>query len=230
MKLWLVLAGTLVGLSLTACGATHGRAGMSDLAKTASAGGLSAMVAANREAPLRYFKGDEEDDDQESHTNATNHGDADNDTDNDRADNAKKGYYDPDDGEVLTYGRAPSAAEERELGVLVRRYYAAAAAFDGAAACSMLKPTLADSLPEDYGRAPGPAYLRGSKTCAAVLSRLFEHTHREVPSAPYVTGVRIRGDEALVVLGSRIAPASFVILQREGSTWKIANLLADPLP
>jgi hypothetical protein len=145
---------------------------------------------------------------------------------------AGDGAYDDnhDDYEVLYYGHAADAAETHVIVGAVRRYYAAAIAGDGAMACSMLSPSMARSAPEDYGRAPGPAYLRGSKTCATVMSRLFRHVHKELTGTIRVTGVRIGGARAFALLRSQRLPYPYVSLGHEGGAWRIQQLVGGQMP
>jgi hypothetical protein len=226
MKSLLALLAVLsLGLGVAACGGSSRGAGSASRVSSnaAATGGATPAVGS--------FKGDEDDDDEESKTGGSSlTGDSDNDSDKDYQDNAHKGYHDKDDGIVLNYGTAASAAEERELAAFVERYHAAAAAEDGATACSMMASSLASSVPEDYGRAPGPAYLRGAKTCPAVMRLVFKHDHEQLAAAAEVTGVRVKGERTLVMLGSTMAPASYCIVVRERGVWKIENLLPSPLP
>ncbi|MGC2373174.1 MAG: hypothetical protein WA484_04790 [Solirubrobacteraceae bacterium] len=177
--------------------------------------------------------GDAEDDESESKTTgAKPAGDSDNDNDNDNdvADNAGKGYYDKDDGVISGFGHAADARDEHAVTVVVKRYYEAAAAGDGATACSLTYPIFAKAIPEDYGQEPGPSYLRGAKTCAAVMSLFFEHEHQRLTAALEVTGVRMGDGEALVLLGSKTESASFVALKRSHGAWRVDELLGFPLP
>ena len=81
-------------------------------------------------------------------------------------------FPDADDRATFNYGRRPSAAEGRAVAGVLARYYAAASSGDGATTCSLLRPSLARSLPEGYAGTVGPDYMRGvAKTCAAVLTR-----------------------------------------------------------
>jgi hypothetical protein len=135
-------------------------------------------------------------------------------------------YHDADDRDLLAYGNAASAEEERAVAAVVERYYAMAAAGDGSGACALLLPSLDKAVPSDYGQ-NGPSYLRPGKTCAAVLTLLFKHYHRQLAPGVAVTSVRIAGDQADALLGSTAFPASFIIVQREGSAWKVAQLLGN---
>lgn len=218
---------TMLCLGLSACGG----GGKSTSSVSRASSQTTATVAATSSASRAQleFKGDEDDDDESGEPPTGRTGDNDGDFDNDQKDK-EGGYRDSDDSSVFAYGHAPSAAEERALTTLVKRYQAAAVASDGATACSMLIPKFHDSLPEDYGKAPGPAYTRGAKTCAAVMSRLFKHEHKRLIAPFQITGVRVGPSEALVALGSKQQPASYFDLNREGNTWKFVSLTWGPLP
>jgi hypothetical protein len=209
-SLLVLLAAVVLASGVSGCGSS-----------SKGTGSLSQASVANQ------FRGDEDDDDESAEKPGSN-GDTDADFDNDAKDKAL-GYHDIDDGSVLAYGHAPSAADEQTLAAIVKRYHAAAVAEDGATACSMTTARAVKAIPVDYGQAPGPVYLRG-KTCAAVMSLLFKHNHTEIASPSEITGVRVSGNEALVLLGSRAVPASVVILQREGGVWKVMGTGERQLP
>jgi hypothetical protein len=139
-------------------------------------------------------------------------------------------YHDKDDTSVVAFGSPASTADRLAVTALVKRYYAAGAADDGAKACATMVPSVAQGTPEDYGRAPGPGYLRGANTCKAVMSLLLEHFNSRFAPAFDVTGVRVKGDDAYALLGSKTGPASYIILRRERGGWKVNGLLGGPLP
>jgi hypothetical protein len=134
------------------------------------------------------------------------------------------------DNGVVTYGHAASAADRLAVTALVERYYAAAAAQDSARACSLTYYILVETMPEQYGQPPGPLYLRGAKTCRAVLSIVFKRFHTQLTEPPEVTGVRVEGDLAYALLGWATMPVGFMEVRREGGAWKIDRVLAAPLP
>jgi hypothetical protein len=238
MRLLFVLGTlSLLSLGIAACGGAS--KGSDSVASSIAAngglatagGGLTTTTARPPLAQGQAFRGDEDDDDDESKTLGTREtGDSDNDSDNDYEDNEHKGYYDKDDGVVRTFGGQASPAEKRAITAVAVRYQAAAAAGDGATACSLIYPVFADAIAEDYGRAPGPSYLRGGKTCAAVMSLLFKHDHIELVGAIKVTGVLVNGNRAYVLLGSATMHASYFMLRREAGAWKVDGLLSTPLP
>jgi hypothetical protein len=205
---------TLVSVSIAACGATAGGSRDSP--------GHPASTRASAEA---HFRGDEDDDDPPgSYTG--NRNDKDDDYDNDGNENPS--YYDSDDEAMRTFGHAADASEGRLLAGLVERYRAATVAGDGASACSMLSSSLAISVVVDYGRPPGPAYLRGG-TCQAVLGLLFEHSRNLLKGSIEVTAVRVSGAQALVLFGSQTQPAGSMPLRREHGAWRIDAMLPGGL-
>jgi hypothetical protein len=144
-------------------------------------------------------------------------------------DNPGSGRYDADDSPVLRFGHAASAVEMRAISSLVRRYYAAGAAGDGASACSLLYSLLADSVVEEYAGSPG---LR-SKTCAEVLSKLFKQRHRELAgdvAALKTTVVRVGGDRGLSLVRFGATRERRVLLRRERGAWKMDVLLDVGVP
>jgi hypothetical protein len=229
MRSLLALAATtLLVLGMAACGG-------SDPSAHKSRG--STLVGVHRTGfsfeiahSVEGLEGDRDDDDLESHTaESTPVLDSDNDADNDVKDNAGLGYYDKDDDIVRSFGSRADSVEERRFVSIVRRYYQAAAASDGATACSLMDRDYARSIPEDYGKRPGPLYLRG-KTCAVVMTLLFQHEHAHLARSWWMTAVRVKDDEALVLLGATAQPAISVTLQRQGARWGIRGLLGFPLP
>jgi hypothetical protein len=133
---------------------------------------------------------------------------------------------------ITRYGQEASRSDKQAITMLVNRYYAAAAADDGATACSLIYSPLSESVAEDYGQAPGPASLQG-RTCQVVMSKFF----RQVPGQPAavlatteVTGVRVLGRKGFALLRSKAIPAGDIPVQRELGTWKISSLIGGALP
>lgn len=135
---------------------------------------------------------------------------------------------DVDDAQILGFGRAAGVLEAATVTALVKRYYARAAAGDGAEGCMMLYSTIAESIVESYGRPPGPPALRG-KTCATVMSKLYGQRHRELAEAASklrVAGVRVKGDQGLALLSLGGVSEPHVLVRREDGAWKIDVLFA----
>ncbi len=217
---WLaVLAAlALLGVAVTACG------GSSTHRPTPEADAAGAQRFLN--------DGDAEKvNDYDPDNRAANHEDSDADSAEEYEETFDNGdYHDSDDRSVLFYGHAASAADAHAITAVITRYYADAAAQDGAAACTMLTPAFASSLPEAYGHTSGLPYLRGGKSCQAILSLLFKHFHAKLAGTTAVTGVRVASSSAIALLGSSRMPAGEISMQREGSVWKLAAMLGTALP
>jgi hypothetical protein len=235
MKLVLVLAWVSVCAGAAAgCGDTATRVGStSPAAATGTATSSSATNRATDASPVvahlaGRLLGDEDDDDQPGHYTPSKSLDSDADLDVDSK-HANTGYLDFDDGIVADFGRPASAADARSATAFVKHYFAAAAAEDGAAGCSMLYRTYADTVVEDDGSSASPPYQRGN-TCAIVMSKIFTHLRAELTAPAEVVAVRVDGPMAYVLLGSTTRPASYVRLHREGGAWKLYGEIQRPLP
>jgi hypothetical protein len=115
---------------------------------------------------------------------------------------------------------------------LLKRYFAAAAASDGAAACALLVPSVSKVVPEDLGRSPGPAYARGA-TCATVMSKIFAPFHRQLAlhvETLRISEARIEHDEAIVVMSFKRLPAREIRVGRDHGLWRVHELLDGDLP
>lgn len=231
-----LLASVSLGLGASGCGGTARTVGSlpraSSTASTASEP-LTTVTVTSVISPGQRVRGDG---DADNPSDIDGNGDIDSaatggqDADNDNPTRASYSFPDGDDKATFAYGRPPSPSVGRAIVSIVRDYYAAGAAGDGARACALLTPNLARSTPEDYGRAGGPSYLRGGKTCQMVMSMLFAHFHSELTEAITVVEVRVAGGTAQVVFSSRKMPASDIFLRRRGNTWRMVALLGRPLP
>jgi len=142
-------------------------------------------------------------------------------------------YYDWDDEHILDYGRPARAAEAASMIAAVRRYYATAAAGDGAVACGQLSAGFAPSVVSTYGHVSGLT-VSGGRSCATVMTALFRALHQQLSGqhAALRTGVaRVEADSGRVLVGFRAAwPDHYMQLRRERGAWKIAELEAFTLP
>jgi hypothetical protein len=123
------------------------------------------------------------------------------------------------------YGTPASADDRDAIAQLVERYYADAAADDGAGACSLLYSLVAESIPEDLGQPPGPPSLRGS-TCAAVMSKLFRQVPGQPPAvlaATRVSAVRTDGNRGIAMLRSPTMLEGELRVKREHGTWRVGS-------
>jgi hypothetical protein len=178
------------------------------------------------------LKGDEDDDDNAGNRTSSTNNDNDSDFDNDSPAMQNKGYRDGDDRAFVTWGSPARAGDVRAVTSLVKRYYAAAAADNGAQACLLIYTLFAEAIPEDYGQPPGPVALRGS-TCAVVLTKLFSQQHARVAAenaSLEVTGVRVMGGQGRALLGFTSSPAAFLQLHRERDRWMVGGIIGNPLP
>jgi hypothetical protein len=128
-----------------------------------------------------------------------------------------------DDAYFLYYGHAPSKADQRAVIALVKGYFVAAAAADGAKACPLIYGIVAETIVEEYGELPE---FSGS-TCAVVMSKLFKHRHQQMAAdlaGLEVTRVRLGGTRGYAFLYRGDVPAPFVLLHRESGSWKIESL------
>jgi hypothetical protein len=139
------------------------------------------------------------------------------------------GYRDGDDPMNFSSTHLADTADMRSVAATVQRYYSAARTGNARSACSMLVPELARAIPLDYGKL-GPSYLRGAKTCQALVRRLYRHYRRELSAPIAVTGVLELGDHAFAFIGSPLARAGYLTLQREGSAWELATLISADVP
>ena len=136
-----------------------------------------------------------------------------------------------DDGEVVEYGHAAAPAQYRALASLAKRYIAAAAAEDGATACSLLVAKLLEIVTKRYRHLPE---MKG-KDCAQAMTTLFKSHHRKlaIESAGLeVTGARVDGNKAYALLAFKTTPERrFIYAERQAGGWKMSEgLLDSPYP
>lgn len=189
------------------------------------------IASASPRAPVSGYLNDGDNDpsaDGDLDDRGGKHADNDRDEPQDNEPTQNNSYHDSDDSPVSSYGHAAGPADTKAVAATVERYYARESAGDGAGACALMAPAYARSVPVDYGQAPGPAYLRGAKTCPAVMTRLLARSHVSDPI--HVTAVRLGGAHATAMVGSSDLPASYIGLVRRHGAWWIQSLLAVPLP
>jgi hypothetical protein len=227
------IASAAIGLLATGCG---GERVAASAAKPASAGmtgaGGHSTTAEATVSPGYLNDGDaEKADDRDRDNEVPNHEDTDADSSEEYEDAyGNDQYRDGDDAPVLAYGHAAGRASSHAVATAVERYFAVASKGDDSTACRLLAPSLANGVARSYGEAPGPAYLRGARTCEAVLSLLFAHSPHKFADPVKVTAVRLEGSQARAMLGSITMPASVIAVQREGGKWMLDGLVGGPLP
>lgn len=124
-------------------------------------------------------------------------------------------------------GGKASPADARAISTLVKSFYAASAAVDGARTCSLMHTGLASALAAQHSE-------RAHETCAEAMSVLLRREHRrllsEDVSTMVVISVHVKGDLGLAVLGFRATPESQIVVEREGQAWKIDTLFGTYMP
>jgi hypothetical protein len=222
------MAAVCSGWALVACGGSSSTEPAAQEGLNTIKAKLPAVLSATATVPRRLLENDRDDDDEAGERIGFNPHDSDIDGDNDEA--RVFGYYDKDDGLLRNYGHAAKGSQRRELIAFAKAYSAAAAGGEGGSACAMLTGQFAKSVPQDFGRgSAGPRYLRSASTCAQVLTGLFEHIHAQLSAPVQVMAVRVKGEQARVLIGSRTQPASYFELHRVAGAWKSVTMLAYPL-
>jgi hypothetical protein len=231
-RLGALVAVVLLGLGASACsGAGKRRTASPQAASNAAEPGVSGI---DSKSVYRFASGGYLNDGDYDHTgdlDGDNNADVDNDPlwDYKTKPDDNSSYHDADDSSAVPYRHAASRADRQAITVAVKRYYAAMASTDGALACSHLLRSLAKALPLDYGKL-GPAYLRGAKTCSAVVVRVAAQSRGQLAAPIAVTDVRVEGGHALALVGSKTMPASSLALERERGVWRIGGLVGNALP
>ncbi len=128
------------------------------------------------------------------------------------------------------FPRKADPADTRAVAAIVKSYYAASAADEGAKACSLLTAGLADALGTGRGRSTGSA----SGGCAESMTRLLRQQHQgptpaEV-STMVVTSVHVKGNLGVAALGFKGTSESEILVEREGHAWKVDALFGGLMP
>jgi hypothetical protein len=143
---------------------------------------------------------------------STHHNDRDND-----------GDHNNDDEKVLDFGQPADANDRQALVALVTRYFAIAAAENGASGCRMLVSFIADGLGEGQ-----PRQAQGS-SCVAVLTQIFKQHHPllvEKQATLRIIRVGVLGNRTLVVLDFPTIPeVRQISARRTDHGWKLLEPL-----
>jgi hypothetical protein len=138
---------------------------------------------------------------------------------------------DTDNDAVPEFGPPAGPADRRAMLGLIGRYYAAAAAGDGARACSMLYALTIESILEEHHHDAGPV-ARQRDTCRRVMSGLFRQRRRELQediARPYnVLSLQVQGNRgyALVRFPAKHELREVQLrLHRDQGGWKMAVAL-----
>ncbi len=152
-------------------------------------------------------------------------------SDKDRDSDTYPGELDNDENHV--FGVPADVRDARSAAALLKRYYRAAAAHDGKAACAMMYSSWAESVAVDYGSGGSGTSSPGA-TCAAVMSEMFAHEHARLvgqSAGLRVVAVRVLGSRGSVQMrfGSG-RQRSYMELRRERGAWKIDRLIGSERP
>ncbi len=147
------------------------------------------------------------------------------DSDND-FDDHHRGPSDDDQETIAAHGHDATPSDWRAITAVVREYYEAATNSQGAKGCALLQPSISTEVAAEQGSAHG--------TCAVSLTTLFHEQHAHLAAEDYrtmvFTGVHVAGGTGSVTMGFREAPEAEIVLEREGSAWKVAALFDSGLP
>ncbi len=138
------------------------------------------------------------------------------------------GPIDADDYQIVDFGKLADERDRSATIALSKRYFAVAAAEDGAKACAMLyPPTALEPVIEhaDWG-------VRG-KTCPVVLSAIFRLHHSQIEAELHSFNVvRVRTDPLNCYLLLRFPESSLVnyfSLRRVNGAWVVSQVIARPV-
>jgi hypothetical protein len=127
-----------------------------------------------------------------------------------------------DEAFLASYGPQADPATTRAIAEVLRSYYAASLAGNGAAACGLLNAALATALASQQSQAGG------TSACAAAIAPVLAQQHQrllaEEPATMSVIGVHVKGSLGLAVLGFKRSPESVIVVTRTGNVWKIDAL------
>jgi hypothetical protein len=212
MKLPLApLAAALLGVSVSACGANRGTHPIYPVSPRTGPTHYATTSPANATSVDDYLKNDgDKDFDDVQHDRGNPENDA-------------SILFEPFDGRA-------NPTDTRAVRTLVKSYYAASAAVNGAKACSLLDANLAIGVGADQARSGGSAGNR----CAVSMSLLLEQQHKQLiaenVATMTVTSVHVKGNLGVAALGFRRMPESEILVEREGHTWKIDALFGGDMP
>jgi hypothetical protein len=144
-------------------------------------------------------------------------------------DDSSDSYFDGDDYNSVNYPHAADAADKQAVTRLVKRYFVAAAAADGASGCSMIYSLFAETIPETLGLPPtGTPSLYG-RTCAVVMTKLFKQEHRKLAveaATLHVAAVRVNEMRGFALLQFKGIPPQSINVHLERGVWKINETVA----
>lgn len=141
-------------------------------------------------------------------------------------------YRHEPDNEHEPVGRPTGEADARAVAAVVKRYFAAAAREQGAAACALLYLPFEELVAQTYGGVGAAPAMRGN-SCAEVASKLFRQQHRQLRDAASakVATVRVTFSRGIAQFGFGASrPKLYTMLHRERGRWKMYELLYSEHP
>lgn len=138
-----------------------------------------------------------------------------------------------EDRRQRSWGREAAPAQRHAVAKLVRRYYGAALAGDGAAVCGLLAPAFAHgnaargAVPPEYVALMDPSDLRGRR-CAQIATRVLAASRVQLQAegdSPLVSDVRVLGRRALALLAFRTMPERLLRAVHERGWWRLVQVL-----
>lgn len=136
--------------------------------------------------------------------------------------------YPHGDTSIQTYGHKAAASDTEAIASIVRRYYSALGAGNGAGACELLSASIGGMIVRTFGNSPA---LHG-KSCGAILQALFKSgpARESLRKGVEVTAVRVNGDRAFALLHGPTISSGEIPMLREGGSWKVNALVGSNLP
>lgn len=223
MKLSGCMLLSVLAFGLGAIGCGGGSAPDTHSTASGGSGGHSIVAAGSTQSRASHYLNDSDADPIDDEDGDNRH-DVDKDPSLDyQAENDNEVHVDRDDRMTIMLGGSEAdAADRRSIEALVKRYFAAAATGNGRAACATFLAFEARKIPAYVRDGTVPAYVRGAKSCAAAMTRVFRRFRHQLSTPVTVTDVRVRADGAgLAVLGSTTMPAGYLSLHRQRGAWWI---------
>jgi|HubBroStandDraft_3_1064219.scaffolds.fasta_scaffold03418_6 hypothetical protein len=142
-------------------------------------------------------------------------------------------YFDSDDQSVRYDGQLADPADRGAITSLIRRYYTAAVAGNGAKGCALIYGyELVARTADEYGGPPSVPNM-SAKKCAVVLSELFRSHHRELLdhfTKLTLVSIRIAALSGSVLMWFGEGPEHRMLVRREPEGWRIGLLFDERMP
>jgi hypothetical protein len=149
-------------------------------------------------------------------------------SDKDFDNEGRSDYYDVDDYVILNYARPAGTQDIRAASALFDRYYRVAVVGNGAAGCALSYSLFAEAVSENSRDSSGE---RGVP-CSTAMTELFKRQHARMAAelaSLRVTGMRIEGDRAYLLLGVGGKTQRYWLIHREAGIWKAEEIAATEL-